>query len=256
MRAPKDQHFLTDKNAVRRIAGLIELEGRLVLEIGPGEGILTKELLDRGARVNAVEIDPSLVEELTLFFADEIEEGRLAVFQGDAVRCDLPPFDVVVSNLPYSASSKITFRLLAAGFEVAVLMYQAEFARRMVAPAGTPECGRLSIMVQTYCCVERCFDLPPQAFSPKPQVRSTVVKIIPRGPLFPISDEALYADVVRALFAHRRKTVRNCIRNSAGILDPGIAEKMLAGLPEEILVSRPESLYLEDFATISNVASE
>jgi 16S rRNA (adenine1518-N6/adenine1519-N6)-dimethyltransferase len=256
MRAPKDQHFLTDKNAVRRIAGLIDLEGRLVLEIGPGEGILTRELLDRGARVNAVEIDPGLVEELTLFFADEIESGKLAVFHGDAVRCDLPPFDIVVSNLPYSASSKITFRLLATGFEVAVLMYQAEFARRMVAPAGTPECGRLSIIVQTYCCVERCFDLPPQAFSPKPQVRSTVVKIIPREPLFPIMDEALYADVVRALFAHRRKTVRNCLRNSAGILDPGIAEKMLTALPEEILVSRPESLYLEDFATISNVASE
>jgi 16S rRNA (adenine1518-N6/adenine1519-N6)-dimethyltransferase len=256
MRAPKDQHFLTDKNAVRRIAGLIDLKDRLVLEIGPGEGILTGELLDRGARVNAVEIDPGLVEELTLFFADEIESGRLAIFHGDAVRCDLPPFDVVVSNLPYSASSKITFRLLTIGFEVAILMYQAEFARRMVAPAGTPECGRLSIMVQTYCCVERCFDLPPQAFSPKPQVRSTVVKIIPRGPLFPIMDESLYADVVRALFAHRRKTVRNCLRNSAGILDPGTAEKMLASLPEEILVSRPESLYLEDFATISNVASE
>jgi 16S rRNA (adenine1518-N6/adenine1519-N6)-dimethyltransferase len=256
MRAPKDQHFLTDKNAVRRIAGLIDLKDRLVLEIGPGEGILTRELLDRGARVNAVEIDPGLVEELTLFFADEIESGRLAIVHGDAVRCDLPPFDAVVSNLPYSASSKITFRLLAIGFDVAVLMYQAEFARRMVAPAGTPECGRLSIMVQTYCCVERCFDLPPQAFSPKPQVRSTVVKIIPRGPLFPIMDEALYADVVRALFAHRRKTVKNCLRSSSGILDPGIAEKMLANLPEEILTSRPESLYLEDFATISNVASE
>ena len=256
MRVPRDQHFLTDKNAVRRIAGLIDLEDRLVLEIGPGEGILTRELLDRGARVNAVEIDPGLVEELTLFFADEIETGRLTIVLGDAVRCDLPPFDVVVSNLPYSASSKITFRLIATGFDVAVLMYQEEFARRMVAPAGTQECGRLSIMVQTYCCVERCFDLPPQAFSPKPQVRSTVVKMHLRGPLFPIRDEVLYADVVRALFSHRRKTVRNCLRNSAGILDPVIAEKMLAALPEEILASRPELLYLEDFATISNVASE
>lgn len=256
MRVPRDQHFLTDKNAVRRIAGLIDLEDRLVLEIGPGEGILTRELLDRGARVNAVEIDPGLVEELTLFFADEIETGRLTIVLGDAVRCDLPPFDVVVSNLPYSASSKITFRLIATGFDVAVLMYQEEFARRMVAPAGTPECGRLSIMVQTYCCVERCFDLPPQAFSPKPQVRSTVVKMHLRGPLFPIRDEVLYADVVRALFSHRRKTVRNCLRNSVGILDPVVAEKMLAALPEEILTSRPESLYLEDFATITNMAAE
>jgi len=256
MRAVKDQHFLVDRNAVQRIAGLIDLKDRVVLEIGPGEGVLTRELLDRGARVNAVEIDPDLVEELELVFEDEIADGTLRLQCGDAVRCKLPPFDVVVSNLPYSASSKITFRLLAIGFEEAILMYQAEFASRMMAPAGTPACGRLSIMVQTTCCVQRCFDLPPQAFSPKPQVRSTVIRLIPRGPLFAIADYDLYADVVRALFAHRRKTVRNCLRTSAGILPPDIAEKLLAMLPEEILTSRPETLYLEDFATIANLAAE
>jgi len=256
MRAPRDQHFLIDKQAVRRIAGLIDTRDRSVLEVGPGEGVLTRELLDRGARVHAVEIDPDLVEELEIAFEDEIAAGTLTIQCGDAVRCDLPHFDVVVSNLPYSASSKITFRLLAIGFEEAILMYQAEFASRMMAPAGTPACGRLSIMVQTYCCVQRCFDLPPQAFSPRPQVRSTVIRMIPRGPLFPIADPALYADVVRALFAHRRKTVRNCLRTSAGILAHGAAEKVLAALPEEILASRPETLYLEDFATIANLAAE
>ena len=256
MRAPRDQHFLIDRHAVRRIAGLIDPRDRTVLEIGPGEGVLTRELLDHGARVHAVEIDPDLVEELGIAFEDEIAAGALTIQCGDAVRCDLPHFDVVVSNLPYSASSKITFRLLAIGFEEAILMYQAEFASRMMAPAGTPACGRLSIMVQTYCSVQRCFDLPPQAFSPKPQVRSTVVRMIPRGPLFPIADPALYADVVRALFAHRRKTVRNCLRTSAGILAPGTAEKVLAALPEEVLASRPETLYLEDFARIANLAAE
>jgi len=83
-----------------------------------------------------------------------------------------------------------------------------------------------------------------------------VVRMKLRSPLFPISDDALYADVVRALFSHRRKTVRNCLRTSAGILDPARAEKMLAGLSEEILASRPETLYLEDFATITNLAAE
>jgi 16S rRNA (adenine1518-N6/adenine1519-N6)-dimethyltransferase len=253
MRAVKDQHFLINERAVRRIADLINVRDRVVLEIGPGSGALTRALLDSGALVRAVEIDAGLVEELGLIFADEIAEGRLEVICGDAARCELPPFELVVSNLPYSASSKITFRLLDAGFEEAVLMYQAEFAHRMVAPAGTPECGRLSIMIQTYCCVERCFDLAPQCFSPKPQVRSTVVRIIPRGPIFPISDKKLYADVVRALFAHRRKTVRNCLRSSKGLLPPDVAELMLERLPEEILSSRPEALYLEDFATITNV---
>ncbi len=256
MRAVKDQHFLIDERAVRRIAGLIDVRDRVVLEIGPGSGALTRALLDSGALVRAVEIDAGLVEELGLIFADEIEEGRLEVICGDAVRCDLPPFELVVSNLPYSASSRITFRLLDAGFEEAVLMYQAEFAQRMVAPAGTPDCGRLSIMIQTTCCVERCFDLSPQCFSPRPQVRSTVVRIVPRGPIFQISDRQLYADVVRALFSHRRKTVRNCLRNSRGILREEDVELMLSALPEEILSSRPEALYLEDFATITNVARQ
>jgi 16S rRNA (adenine1518-N6/adenine1519-N6)-dimethyltransferase len=256
MKAPKDQHFLIDERAVRRIAAVIDVRDRVVLEIGPGTGALTRALLDRGAMVRAVEIDPGLIEDLELLFADEIEEGRLQIFCGDAVRCELPPFELVVSNLPYSASSRITFRLLDYGFEEAVLMYQAEFARRMVAPAGTPDCGRLSIMIQTYCCVERCFDLSSSCFSPRPQVRSTVVRIVPRGPIFPISDRELYADVVRALFSHRRKTVRNCLRSSAGMLKAEDAAKMLAALPEEILSSRPEALYLEDFATITNVARQ
>ncbi len=253
MKAPKDQHFLVDPRAVERIAALVDLDGRKVLEIGPGEGALTRALLDHGAVVNAVELDHELVEYLEVLFSDEIEGGRLTVTRGDATRCPLPPFDIVVSNLPYSASSKITFRLIDEGFEVAILMYQSEFARRMVAPAGTPGCGRLSIMVQTYCCVELCFDLPPSCFSPRPQVRSTVVKITPRGPIFPIRDHELYADVVRALFSHRRKTVRNCLKGAGGMLDPAWVGHVIATLPEEILRSRPEELYLEDFATISNV---
>jgi 16S rRNA (adenine1518-N6/adenine1519-N6)-dimethyltransferase len=255
MRAPKDQHFLVDENAVRRIAGILEVKDRSVLEIGPGSGILTRALIARGARVTAIEIDRELIDELGFLFSDEIKAGKLALIHGDAARCEFPPFELVVSNLPYSASSKITFRLLDTGFEAAVLMYQAEFARRMIALPGTPDCGRLSIMVQTYCCVQRCFDLSPQCFSPQPQVKSTVVKITPRGPIFPISDRKLYADVVRALFSHRRKTIRNCLRTSSGMLKKEHVETMLAALPEEILASRPEALYLEDFATITNIVA-
>jgi len=253
MSVRNDQHFLVDRNAVARIAGAIEVTGRTVLEIGPGRGILTRALLGRGARVNAVEIDPELVECLTLEFEEEIRAGRLTLTRGDAVRCTLPQFDVVVSNLPYSASSKITFRLLERGFDEAVLMFQSEFADRMLAHPGTPECGRLSIMVQTYCAAGRLFDLPPRAFSPQPRVRSTVVHLIPRDPFFPIHDRRLYADVVRALFSHRRKTVRNCLKGAGGMIAPHQVERMLAGLPDEILSSRPEALYLEDFATIANL---
>lgn len=253
MSARNDQHFLVDLKAVERIAGAIPVAGRKVLEIGPGKGVLTGALLERGALVSAVEIDQDLVDSLAFECAEEIRSGRLTLVHGDAVRCPLPPFDVVVSNLPYSASSKITFRLLDKGFEEAVLMYQKEFAQRMLAYPGTPECGRLSIMVQTFCAARSLFDLPPQAFSPAPKVRSTVVHLIPRDPIFSINDTVLYADIVRALFSHRRKTVRNGLKSAAGMIDPGILQKILSGLPEEILSSRPEALYLEDFATIANL---
>jgi len=253
MKAHHDQHFLIDPHAVQRIADVAEVKGKHVLEVGPGNGVLTRALLQRGAIVHAVELDGKLCEGLKDTFSEEIAQGQLTVLQGDATRCELPAFEMVVSNLPYSASSKITFRLLNIGFEEAVLMFQSEFAERMVAPAGTKDCGRLSIMVQTYATVQKCFTLPPNCFSPRPQVHSTVVKIVPREqPIFPINDRHRYADVVRALFSHRRKTVRNCLRGSGGMLDSEWVKRVIAALPEEILRSRPEELYLEDFATISN----
>jgi 16S rRNA (adenine1518-N6/adenine1519-N6)-dimethyltransferase len=254
MKAYHDQHFLTDLHAIQRIADLEEVRGKKVLEIGPGNGALTRALLDRGAIVHAIELDGILCEQLASTFSDEIAQGQLTLQHGDATRCGFPPFEMSVSNLPYSASSKITFRLLDAGFTVAVLMYQTEFAERMVARAGTKDCGRLSIMVQTYAAVQTCFRLPPQCFSPRPQVHSTVVKIFPREPIFPINDRRLYADVVRALFSHRRKTIRNCLKGSAGsMLPPVWVDRVIAALPREILASRPEALYLEDFATIANI---
>ncbi len=256
MKAPKDQHFLVDQNAVERIAGLVDVEGRIVLEIGPGTGLLTRAILSRGAHVRAIELDNELFSFLSGEFEEEIALGKLELVRGDATKCEFPPFDIVISNLPYSASSKITFRLLATGFETAVLMYQREFAQRMLAPVGTPECGRLSVMVQTYACVERCFELSPKSFSPPPQVRSMVVKIHPRGPIFPIQDRVLYADVVRALFSHRRKTIRNCLKVSSGMLDATMVNHLLSVIPGEILSSRPEELYLEDFATITNMGAE
>jgi 16S rRNA (adenine1518-N6/adenine1519-N6)-dimethyltransferase len=255
MKAYNDQHFLIDPNAIKRIADLEEVSGKRVLEIGPGNGALTRALLERGARVHAIELDSILVEQLNDLFEKEISSGQLTVQHGDAVRCSIPPFDLTVSNLPYSASSKITFRLLDIGFSVAVLMYQTEFAERMMAPVGSKDCGRLSVMVQTYAIVQQCFNLPPQCFSPRPQVNSSVVKIFPRDPIFYISDRHLYADVVRALFSHRRKTVRNCLKGSAGSMLPGAwVERAIAALPAEVLNSRPEALYLEDFATITNIA--
>lgn len=253
MSAPKDQHFLVDTRAIERIAGFVDVSGRRVLEVGPGEGPLTRALLERGAEVIAVELDPLLCEELEFSFADEIEEGRLHLIRGDATRVDLPAFDIVVANLPYSASSKITFRLLEIGFEVAVLMYQKEFAQRMIARPGTPVVGRLSVMVQTYATVKPLLELPPSAFRPKPLVRSWVVKITPHEPPYPINDRKAYADLLRVLFSHRRKTIRKGLRSGKDFFDKETIERVIAGLPEDLLGRRPEELSLEEFAMIANL---
>ena len=253
MTARRDQHFLVDGRAVERILSLADVAGRVVLEVGPGKGVLTRGLLDRGAEVVAVEIDPVLVEELRAAFAPEIAAGTLHLIEGDAVRVDLPSFELVVSNLPYSISSPLTFRLLEIGFSEAVLMYQAEFADRMLARVGTPACGRLTVMVQTYADVKRCFPVPPNAFSPRPQVHSTVVRVIPHDPPFPIGDRRHYADVVRVLFSQRRKTVRNGLRSGKGIFGADRVERMTAALPPDLLGLRPEALSLRDFARIANV---
>lgn len=255
MSAYRDQHFLTDHLAVERIASVLELSGRRVLEIGPGRGVLTRALLARGATVIAVELDESLVSFLKKEFTAEIGQCSLTMVSGDATRVDIPPFDIVVANLPYSASSKITFRLLEIGFEAAVLMYQKEFADRMLADIGTRDCGRLSVMVQTFARASRCFDLPPGAFSPPPAVHSTVVRIEPRPPLFPVDNRKIYAEVVKVLYAGRRKTIRSILKNSWAIFGDDQITLLLSTLDPAILTSRPEELYLEDYATIANILS-
>ncbi|MDG6257323.1 MAG: 16S rRNA (adenine(1518)-N(6)/adenine(1519)-N(6))-dimethyltransferase RsmA [Methanomicrobiaceae archaeon] len=255
MKPRHDQHFLIDRNAVSKIVGAVDVRGRRVLEIGPGEGVLTCTLLEQGAHVIAVELDRRLFENLAVRFSAELATGQLTLIHGNAVQCDLPPFDLVVANLPYSASSKITFRLLDIGFETAVLMYQKEFGQRMIALPGTPECGRLSVMVQTYARVKPILELSPNAFRPKPQVRSWVMKITPRDPPHPIKDRTLYADVVRALFSHRRKTVRKALKASRTLLGDERVDTLVQVLPADILQARPEALSLEAFARIANAVS-
>ncbi|HIJ06099.1 MAG: putative ribosomal RNA small subunit methyltransferase A [Methanomicrobiales archaeon 53_19] len=255
MRARHDQHFLSDCSAIQRIADAVPIAGRRVLEIGPGKGGLTEALLNRGATVLAVEIDSELVVHLRDHFSDEIERRNLILIHGDATRCALPGFDIAISNLPYSASSPITFRLLEIGFEVAVLMYQWEFACKMMTPAGHPDTSRLSVMVQTYAKVKPLLELPPEAFFPPPEVWSMVVKITPVDPIVEIYDRKVYADLVRALFSQRRKKIRNCLKSATGVFGKERIDSLIASLDEETLSQRPENLPLEGFAELANALS-
>ena len=252
MKAPKDQHFLIDTDAVDFIADSVPIKGKNVLEVGPGGGVLTAALLERGANVRAVELDGTLLPNLEKRFGNELFSGQLTITRGDASKVDLPDFDLVISNLPYSISSKITFRLLKIGFEVAVLMYQWEFAKRMVSPPGDKEFGRLSVMVQTYADVELILKLPPRAFSPPPEVDSAVVKIIPHEPVVKILDREVHSILIRELFSHRRKTIQNGLKGMKSIYGEDTMSALINSLEKDLLAKRPEQLSIPAFIELAN----
>jgi 16S rRNA (adenine1518-N6/adenine1519-N6)-dimethyltransferase len=255
MGARFDQHFLKDASAVQRICDQVDPNCSSLLEIGPGQGVLTYELLKRGWSVHAIEMDSTLIPLLKQRFSAEIASGQCVLTHGDAltVPLDVIPFEYVVSNLPYSISSPITFRLLEYPFQGAVLMYQKEFADRMRAPIGSRESGRLTIMVQTFAYITHCFDLSQDAFNPRPAVGSSVLKLQPKEPIFYIANKETYAIVVRELFSKRRKMVRTILAAASQIFGEEKITDLLSRLDPKILESRPENLYLEDYATIANL---
>ncbi|SHH35037.1 16S ribosomal RNA methyltransferase A [Halobaculum gomorrense] len=251
----RDQHFLVDDRVLDRLPSYLpeEADRSHVLEIGGGTGALTDRLLAAADRVTVVERDRDLAAFLREEFADEIEGGRLEILAGDALEVDLPPFTASVSNLPYGVSSEISFRLLPLGRPL-VLMFQAEFADRMVAESGTAEYGRLSVSARHYADVQVVERIPPEAFDPQPRVESAVVRCAPRAPDYEVDDEAFFLRFVKALFTQRRKTVRNAIRNTAHISGIADADAVVAATDEDVLSRRPGELSPASFAALAQVA--
>lgn len=205
MKRPKlGQHFLrAERYADLAVdaAGLTPED--VVLEVGPGRGVLTKRLAER-ARVVAVELDDDLADGIARDFP------QVDLVRGDAVHAPLPPFTACVSNLPYQISSPFLFRLLATpGWRVAVLLLQKEFADRLVAKAGSDEYGRLSVMAALGCDAAILTRVPPGAFDPPPRVDSALVKLTPRPPSFDVPPN--FADVVERAFSMRRKKLSNSL---------------------------------------------
>jgi 16S rRNA (adenine1518-N6/adenine1519-N6)-dimethyltransferase len=250
----RDQHFLVDDRVLDRMPGYLpaDADRSHVLEIGGGTGALTDRLLAAADRVTAVERDPELAAFLREEFADA--GGRLTVVEGDAVDVDLPAFTACVSNLPYGASSPITFRLLPRG-RPAVLTYQLEFAERLVAAPGTEAYGRLSVAAGHYADAEIVERVPKEAFDPQPAVESAVVRLRPRDPDYDAPEVDFFLRFVKAVFTQRRKTVRNAVRNTTHISGLADGDAVVAAADEDLLSRRAGELSPADFAALAATAA-
>ncbi|KAK1430637.1 hypothetical protein QVD17_13525 [Tagetes erecta] len=205
----KGQHILKNPLLVDSIiqkAGINSTD--VILEIGPGTGNLTKKLLEAGKSVIAVELDPRMVLELQRRFQGTPHSNRLKVIQGDVLKCDLPYFDICVANIPYQISSPLTFKLLNHRplFRCAVIMFQREFAMRLVAQPGDTLYCRLSVNTQLLARVSHLLKVGRNNFRPPPKVDSSVVRIEPRKPT-PSVNFKEWDGLVRICFTRKNKTI-------------------------------------------------
>jgi 16S rRNA (adenine1518-N6/adenine1519-N6)-dimethyltransferase len=252
----RDQHFLVDDRVLDRLPAYLpgDADRSHLLEVGAGTGALTDRLLAATAgRVTVVERDRALVRFLREEFADAVAAGRLTVVAGDAVEVDLPDYTACVSNLPYGASSPITFRLLPRK-RPAVLTYQLEFAERLVAAPGTSAYGRLSVAAGHYADCEIVERVPKEAFDPQPAVESAVVRLVPRESEYEVTDEEFFLRFVKAVFTQRRKTVRNAVRNTAHISGLDNPDAVVEAAPADLLSARAGDLAPADFAALTATA--
>ncbi len=220
----KGQNFLVDNRIADRQIEYASLSDKdVVLEIGAGYGVLTKRIAQKAKKVIAVEIDRSLADSLKSI-------PNADIICDDVLNIDFShlEFNKVIANLPYQISSPVTFKLLEKNFELGVLMYQKEFADRLVAKPGSKDYSRLSVMASYAADWEILEVVPPSAFRPRPKVYSAIVRVIPGKPKFEVEDEKIFFEVTRALFSHRRKKIKNSLV-IGGIISPDEVGVVLHG---------------------------
>jgi 16S rRNA (adenine1518-N6/adenine1519-N6)-dimethyltransferase len=244
------QHFLHERHIIDKMLLAIDPKpGDRFVEIGPGQGALTFPLLDRHGALTAIEYDRDLLAPLT---EAAKAHGELSLVHSDVMNVDFTalaagtPFRLV-GNLPYNLSSPILFHALdhAAVIRDMHFMLQKEVVDRMAAGPGSKVYGRLSVMLQAYCKVTSLFKVPPGAFRPPPKVDSAVVRLVPLAPeQVGITDPKRFADIVRAAFGQRRKTLRNALST---VCD---AERIAAaGIDPQ---ARAEQLQVAQFVHLAN----
>jgi 16S rRNA (adenine1518-N6/adenine1519-N6)-dimethyltransferase len=244
------QNFLADAHYVARIIDAVAPKrGDNIVEIGPGLAALTGGLIERAGHLSAIEIDRDLAQRLR----DSFTPDKLTLYEGDALDFDYARLGArlrIVGNLPYNISSPLLFHLatFASSIEDITVMLQKEVVARMAAQPDTADYGRLTVMLQVRFAITRLFIVPPGAFRPAPNVDSAVVRLRPLGEAAPVLANAdLFARVVGAAFAQRRKTLRNALADvcdvptmQAAAIDP---------------TARGETLAVADFVRLANLVA-
>jgi 16S rRNA (adenine1518-N6/adenine1519-N6)-dimethyltransferase len=237
----RGQNFLTDDSVADHEVCHLDLgPGDNVLEVGPGLGNLTERVLLKIDRVKAIELDERFVP-----FLDQRFGSKLELVQGDALKVKWPHFNKFISNVPYSISSPLIFKLLEHEFECAVIMVQKEFADRMGAKADTDSYGRLSVGVYYRAKCELLEVVKRNAFWPEPEVDSRIVRLTPRPPPFQVEDERLFFRLVEMLFSQRRKKISTILKKNRTV-----PEEALSGLP--YLDLRVEALTPEQIGELTD----
>ncbi|MDO8843153.1 16S rRNA (adenine(1518)-N(6)/adenine(1519)-N(6))-dimethyltransferase RsmA [Methylicorpusculum sp.] len=245
------QNFLTDHSIISNILSCLQMHtGEHWVEIGPGQGALTKPLLEKAGMLDVVELDRDLVVLLTKQFANA---QNLHIHSADALQFDFSSLTKnnekyrLIGNLPYNISTPLLFHLLNYPSCISDMhfMLQKEVVDRICASPNSKSYGRLSVMLQYYCEAEHLFDVPPECFDPVPKVTSAIIRLIPHiKPPVELTSVENFKSLVAHAFSQRRKTIRNSLKKLMN-------EEVFAELGIDP-TARAENLSLLDFARLSN----
>ena len=240
------QHFLTDLHLCENIANALKAEkGDNVLEVGPGQGVLTQFLLEQDFNFKAIELDDKLAPFLKKKFPyledhlinfDFLKARLERIFDGDSFS--------VIGNFPYNISSQIIFKIIKHRDLIPEMvgMFQKELAERIISPPGSKAYGVISVLTQAYYTGEVLFIVPPESFNPPPKVHSAVIRLDRIEKPRTDYNASLFKSIVKAAFRQRRKMLRNSIKS---FIPEGTE------LEESLLTQRPEQLSVDDFIELS-----
>jgi len=242
------QNFCLDLDLMKRMVkyAAVNLDD-IVLEVGAGLGFLTELLSKTAKRVYAVEVDLKLADGLKEKFRDR---ANIVIITGDVLKVQLPKFNKVVSNPPYSISSPLIFRLVERSFKNAVLTLQKDFAERLTAEKGSSNYGRLSVMVYRKAGIKILENVQKKSFYPTPKVDSTLIRLTPRNPPFTVINEDFFSDLVKTLFNQRKKKMKNSLKKYSTGIERKEWRVLTGDLP--YLESRVHQLSPEEIGVIAD----